>query len=94
LQGANTCRLHGGHVHAYRSLGVDWSKATMRSIPRKQLAAVGCGECPHDLPRDIKLPLSPIDRGRLYEAWNNRQLDPGTWVAITRRIARTGRDAP
>jgi hypothetical protein len=83
MQGASTCHMHGGHVHAYRAAGVTWSKATMRSAPRKELARIGSGSPPADLPVWVKLPVSPVERGRLYEAWRNAQMDPATWLRVT-----------
>jgi hypothetical protein len=85
MQGAPTCASHGGHVHAYRAAGVTWSKATMRAAPRKALAAIGSGPPPDDfdLPKNVSLPASPVERGRLYEAWRNRLLDPSTWLRLT-----------
>ena len=91
MHGSPCCEKHGGHVHAYRSEmerlgpGRVYSLATGRAVPRKALATIGCGETPRDMPRNIPLPVSPIDRGRLYEAWLNRQFAPGEWIKFTRK---------
>jgi hypothetical protein len=57
----------------------------MRSAPRKALAAIGSEPPPKDfdMPKHLSLPLSPVARGRIYEAWRNRLLDPSTWLHIT-----------
>jgi hypothetical protein len=82
LQNAACCRLHGGHRHAARASGVDVTMATARRS-RVALARVGAGNAPHDFPHDVPLPVSPVERGKAYEAWCNRALAPREWLAIT-----------
>jgi hypothetical protein len=31
----------------------------------------------------MALPVSPIDRGRIIEAWRNRAMSPSAWLEIT-----------
>jgi hypothetical protein len=82
-QGATTCRLHGGVTNAARVAGVTVTVATLRRA-RVALARLGAGQAPDGFPVDIALPVSPIARGRLYEAWQNRALAPSTWrLALT-----------
>lgn len=83
LQGARHCHKHTGYSAAYVAAGVDWSMASMRSVPRQALARIGSGEAPRDMDY-VPYQASPIDRGRLYEAWWNRELAPHVW-----RIERT-----
>jgi hypothetical protein len=85
MQGAPRCRMHGGHALAYRAAGVDVSSATVRK-PRKALAALGAGAMPDGFPLDVALPVSPVERGRLYEAWQNRALAPRHWLELTNKI--------
>ena len=80
LPGANHCHKHNGHRAAHLAAGVDWSLATMRSVPRKALGRIGRGSPPDGFP-DIPLPMSAIARGRLYEAWLNREMAPQVWKA-------------
>ncbi len=82
LHGAACCHKHGGHRWARRAAGVDVTQATLRR-PRKAMARIGSGNAPDGFPLDVALPLSPIDRGRLFEAWRNRALSPGAWVELT-----------
>ena len=92
VHGASCCHVHGGHrwglLAEQKRLGFGRviSPAACRSVPRKALAAIGSGETPRDLPRSIPLPVSPVERGRLYEAWLNRRLAPGVWLAITKKL--------
>ena len=94
-QGASTCRVHGGVGNAARAQGMSVTQATMRR-PRRALAAIGSGELPHGFPLDVPLPLSPIDRGALFEAWQNRALAPHAWqlalTATRNHDARKGRE--
>jgi hypothetical protein len=78
LRGAACCGKHGGHAQAARMAGVTVTLATMRK-PRVALASVGAMPAPDGFPLDVALPVSPVDRGRLYEAWQNRALAPSTW---------------
>jgi hypothetical protein len=71
LRFASCCRLHGGHQLAYRAIGSTVSKAALRK-PRVALAAIGSGPMPEGLP----VALSPVDRGKLIEAWRNRATSP------------------
>jgi hypothetical protein len=77
LQGGTRCRLHGGHMGAYRANGAPVSKAALRR-PRAALAAIGCGPVPDGLD-GVPLPASPVDRGRLFESYLNRTLAPDEW---------------
>jgi hypothetical protein len=78
LPGANHCAKHGGHRAAHLAAGVDWSLATMRSVPRQAMARIGKGSPPEGFP-DMPVPMSAIARGRLYEAWLNREMAPRVW---------------
>jgi hypothetical protein len=79
LQGASHCQKHGGHRQAARASGVDVTQATLRRA-RKVLAAIGSGDAPPGFPPDVALPLSPVERGKAYEAWRNRALAPSVWA--------------
>lgn len=79
LRGASCCRVHGGYRQAARASGVDVTTATLRAV-RGALAAIGSGDAPPDFPRDVALPVSPVERGKAYEAWRNRALAPSVWA--------------
>jgi len=81
MQGAACCRSHGGYKHAARAAGVSVTTATPRH-PRQAMARIGSGDAPDGFPADVALPLSPVERGRLYEAWRNRALSPGEWMQL------------
>ena len=82
MRGASCCHKHGGYQWAARAAGVDVTHATLRRS-RVALARIGSGDAPDGFPVDVALPLSPVARGRLFEAWRNRALAPGVWRSLT-----------
>jgi hypothetical protein len=80
--------VHGGHYLAYQSeiarLGADKviSIRSGVSAPRKALAKLAS-----EKPTPIGAPwlLSPVERGKQVDAWENRELDPESWLACTRK---------
>lgn len=87
MTGAPTCHKHGGHRHALRSeqerLGEERVVSFRSGIggERKRLARLSTQE---PMPIGVDVPLSPVDRGALIEAYQNRELDPETWLDLTR----------
>jgi len=88
MSGSNRCRVHGGHYMAYQSeiarLGADKVISLRSGIyqPRNSLAKLAA-----EKPTPVGLPykLSPIERGKQIEAWENRDLDPEGWLKLTRQ---------
>jgi hypothetical protein len=86
IQGASCCRVHGGHRHgriaAEKLHGRDRVIVTKsgKSARRKSLATLGVTE---RIPEGLPIPLSPVERGRVLEAYANRITDPKTWIEIT-----------
>jgi hypothetical protein len=70
--------MHGGYRQAANASGGAVTMATLRR-PRRALATIGSGDAPADFPADVALPVSPVERGRLFEAWRNRALAPDVW---------------
>jgi hypothetical protein len=88
--GSPTCNKHGGHIHAYRAeiarLGPHKviSLATGRSVPRKMLAKRGSEE---GMPPGVPCPASPVARGLLLEAYENRAMALRIWLELARKYS-------
>jgi len=87
LQGSNRCRSHGGHYMAYQSeiarLGADKviSIRSGTSAPRKALAKLAAE---NRTPPGMSHLRSPVARGDLITAYENRDLDPEGWLQRTK----------
>lgn len=87
VTGSEYCHLHGGARFLERR-AQEWNPGA-RLAPgrnkagRRLLAAIGAGELPEGFPSHVGRiavsELSSTARGRLVEAWLNRELDPATW---------------
>jgi hypothetical protein len=82
MRGVACCRVHGGYRQAAKATGLRATMATRRN-GRRALYAIGIGDAPPGFPLDVPLPLSPLARGRLFEAWQNRALAPREWLSLT-----------
>lgn len=95
LRGAKYCKAHGGLIAAAKAEEARTGRAVLilRTPRKKSLSEYGANApWPEGLPkRDDFMQLGPWARGKLFEAWENRLLSPGTWKhELTRPRVRNG----
>jgi hypothetical protein len=82
MRGAQRCRSHGGLEAAAVAEAELYGRPViiLRRKHQRALAALGSREWPEGLERRADLlELGPVARGRLFEAYMNRELDPKTY---------------
>jgi len=88
MRGSNRCNKHGGHYLAYQSeierLGADKVIVTRTGVsaPRKALAKLAAEK---PTPPGLRWIKSPVERGKAIDAYENRDLDPQSWLEFTRK---------
>jgi len=84
LRGSSHCRIHGGHAAALIAEAERFGRPVirMRRVRHRALAAYGAtAPWPEGLPKHARfLNLGPMQRGRLFEAWENRLTAPDAWA--------------
>jgi len=82
MRHTDRCPMHGGRPAAERGEAARYG-AIVITRPRhrkRSLAALGAGPWPHGLPKRPDLvELGPLARGRLFEAFHNRELAPDVY---------------
>jgi hypothetical protein len=95
MMGATRCRHHKGHFAAVKEEERRHKMPVIvmrKNADRKgALARLGCEPWPDGLPRLPRLTqLGPLARGRLFEAWYNREMAPALWrYELERERVRT-----
>ena len=80
VQGMARCKAHGGMVrHAKRLAANGWAPSRPARYIRARLAGLGAGEPPQGFPEASLSHLSPLRRGQLFEAFENRATAPDVW---------------
>jgi hypothetical protein len=85
MLGSRFCKHHGGYFKAVEAEQKRHPKFTVivdrsRSRRKQALGALGSAGWPEGCPRRPELlELGPVARGRLFEAWYNRQMAPDVW---------------
>ena len=89
MQGATTCRCHGGHLQAHRSAARLMGKERVYSVrsavssPREALARIGVTE---PYPPGVHYAVSPLVRGLVIEAYRNRETAPEYFLLVTKDL--------
>lgn len=82
VQGCERCGTHGGLTTIGKRLAkLGYSAATPNRRIRRRLADLGAGEPPQGFPEASLAHLSPLRRGQLFEAFENRAWAPDAWRA-------------
>ena len=83
LRGGKFCKMHGGWRSAEAAESARFGKPVTR-VRKPRKAALGkrgaTEKWPEGLPKlDRFQNLGPLQRGRLFEAWENRLMAPDAW---------------
>jgi len=83
LRGGRFCRFHGGLLGAAQAESERFGRPVLIIRRPRAHAQAKLGvemAWPDAIPkRPDLLALGPLARGRLFEAWMNREMDPATW---------------
>jgi hypothetical protein len=80
MRHTNRCQMHGGRIAAEHGEAKRYGAKMIITRPRHRkqaIAALGAGPWPYGLPkRPDLLELGPFAKGRLFEAFANREMAP------------------